>query len=40
MIVMNKEQKAQRQFIGIEIDDEYYEIAKKRIGSDKEWKKQ
>lgn len=34
VIEMNKEQKVQRQFIGIEIDNEYYEIAKKRIGSD------
>src|SRR5574344_2120255 len=28
---MNKKQKANRQFIGIELDKEYYEIAKKRI---------
>ena len=31
VITMNKKQKANRQFIGIELDKEYYEIAKKRI---------
>lgn len=36
VIEMNKKQNANRKFIGIEIDEEYFDIAKKRIGSDKE----
>ena len=31
VLEMNKEQNAKREFIGIEIDKKYYEIAKKRI---------
>ena len=31
VLVMNEEQKANRKFIGIEVDNKYYEIAKKRI---------
>lgn len=31
VLEMNEEQKAKRDFIGIEIDKEYYEIAKDRI---------
>lgn len=36
VIEMNKKQNTNRRFIGIEIDKDYFEIAKKRIGSDKE----
>ena len=32
---MNKNQNAHRNFIGIEIDKEYYKIAKERIGENK-----
>ena len=33
VIEMNREQNANRNFIGIEIDDDYYQIAKDRINS-------
>jgi DNA modification methylase len=36
VLQMNKEQKAQRDFIGIEIDKEYFEIAKERILKEQE----
>lgn len=34
-ITMNKKQKANRKFIGIELDEEYYNIAKERIKNTK-----
>jgi DNA modification methylase len=33
VLEMNKEQNANRTFIGIELDEKYFEIAKKRIES-------
>lgn len=37
VLEMNKEQNVQREFIGIEIDEEYFNIAKERL-EEKQWK--
>ena len=37
VLEMNKEQNVNRDFIGIEIDEEYYNIAKNRMGDITQW---